>query len=137
MSDFTKKCIKLKEASYLLSTVPTKYKNDALNLVIESLKRNSSYILSENERDIKIAKENGTKSSLIDRLALNESRMQGMIDGVNTIIDLKDLSGEVMMYDNGNRTHISRMTVPLGVIGIIYESRPNVTVDAFALALKA
>ncbi|MDI9476009.1 MAG: glutamate-5-semialdehyde dehydrogenase [Natronincolaceae bacterium] len=138
MSDFTKKCIKLKEASYLLSTVPTKYKNDALNLVIESLKRNSSYILSENERDIKIAKENGTKSSLIDRLALNESRMQGMIDGVNTIIDLKDpiwRSNDVWTTETG--LTISRMTVPLGVIGIIYESRPNVTVDAFALALKS
>ena len=138
MSNFTEKCIKLKEASRLLSTVPTKYKNDALNLVVESLKKNWSYILSENEKDIKIAKEHGTKSSLIDRLTLNESRMQGMIDGVNTIIDLKDpiwQSKDVWTTENG--LVISRMTVPLGVIGIIYESRPNVTVDAFALALKS
>ncbi len=138
MSKFTEKCIKLKEASRLLSTVPTKYKNDALGLVVESLKKNWSYILSENEKDIKIAKEGGTKSSLIDRLTLNESRMQGMIDGVNTIIDLKDpiwQSNDVWTTETG--LTISRMTVPLGVIGIIYESRPNVTVDAFALALKS
>ena len=138
MSVLTEKCIKLKEASRLLSTVPTKFKNDALNLVVESLKKNSSYILSENEKDIRIAEEDGTKSSLIDRLALNESRMQGMIDGVNTIIDLKDpiwRSNDVWTTETG--LTISRMTVPLGVVGIIYESRPNVTVDAFALALKS
>ncbi len=138
MSVLTEKCIKLKEASRLLSTVPTKFKNDALNLVVESLKKNSSYILSENEKDIRIAEEDGTKSSLIDRLALNESRMQGMIDGVNTIIDLKDpiwRSNDVWTTEGG--LTISRMTVPLGVVGIIYESRPNVTVDAFALALKS
>ncbi len=138
MSVLTEKCIKLKEASRLLSTVPTKFKNDALNLVVESLKKNSSYILSENEKDIRIAEEDGTKSSLIDRLALNESRMQGLIDGVNTIIDLKDpiwRSNDVWTTETG--LTISRMTVPLGVVGIIYESRPNVTVDAFALALKS
>lgn len=138
MSDLTKKCIKLKEASHLLSAVPTKSKNDALNLVVDSLKKNLSYILSENEKDIKIAKEDGTKASLIDRLTLNEDRMQGMIDGVNTIIDLKDpiwKSNDVWTVENG--LIISKMTVPLGVIGIIYESRPNVTVDAFALALKS
>ncbi|HZK57299.1 MAG TPA: glutamate-5-semialdehyde dehydrogenase [Clostridia bacterium] len=138
MSSLIEKCTKLREASHLLSTVPTKFKNDALNLVVESLKKNSSYILSENEKDKRIAEEEGTKSSLIDRLALNESRMQGMIDGVNTIIDLKDpiwQSNDVWTTETG--LTISRMTVPLGVIGIIYESRPNVTVDAFALALKS
>lgn len=138
MSDLKEKCIKLKEASRSLSAVPTKYKNDALSLVVESLKKNYSYILSENEKDIMIAKESGTKSSLIDRLMLNESRIQGMIDGVNTIIDLKDpiwKSNDVWTTETG--LTISKMTVPLGVIGIIYESRPNVTVDAFALALKS
>lgn len=138
MSSLVEKCTKLREASHLLSTVPTKFKNDALNLVVKSLEKNHSYILAENEKDIKIAEEEGTKSSLIDRLTLNESRMQGMIDGVNTIIDLKDpiwRSNDVWTTETG--LTISRMTVPLGVIGIIYESRPNVTVDAFALALKS
>ncbi len=138
MSNLTEKCIKLKDASRLLSTVPTKLKNDALNSVVESLEENWSYILSENEKDIKAAKEEGIASSLIDRLTLNDSRMQGMIDGVKTIIDLNDpiwKSNDVWTTENG--LTISRMTVPLGVIGIIYESRPNVTVDAFALALKS
>lgn len=138
MSNLIEKCRKLKEASFILSSVSTKDKNEALQLVVDSLKKNSSYILSENEKDIKAAKESGMIDSLIDRLTLTESRMQGVIDGVRTIIDLKDpiwKSNDVWTTENG--LTISRMTVPLGVIGIIYESRPNVTVDAFALALKS
>ncbi len=138
MSNLTDKCTKLREASHMLSAVPTKYKNQALNLVAESLKKNLSYILSENKKDVEIAIENGTKDSLIDRLTLNESRMEGIIDGIKTIVDLKDpiwKSNDVWTMENG--LTISKMTVPLGVIGIIYESRPNVTVDAFALALKS
>lgn len=138
MSNLIEKCKRLKEASYDLSGAPTKDKNEALKLVIDSLNKNLQYILAENEKDVKIAKENGTKDSLIDRLTLNKSRMEGVIDGVNTIIDLKDpiwKSNDLWTTEDG--LTISRMTVPLGVIGIIYESRPNVTVDAFALALKS
>lgn len=138
MSDLIGKSKKLKEASYILSSVPTNSKNEALNLVANSLKNNSEYILAENEKDVAVAKEKGTKESLIDRLRLNEDRIQGMIDSINTIIKLKDpvwKSNDVWTLENG--LTISKMSVPLGVIGIIYESRPNVTVDAFSLALKS
>lgn len=138
MSNLTEKCTKLREASHLLPTVSTKSKNAALRLVANSLKKNLLYILSENEKDIQIAKEKGTKESLIDRLRLNEDRMQGIVDSINTIIKLNDpiwKSNDVWTLENG--LTISKMTVPLGVIGIIYESRPNVTVDAFSLALKS
>ena len=121
-----------------MPTVSTKSKNTALCLVANSLKKNLSYILSENEKDIQIAKEKGMKESLIDRLKLNEDRMQGIIDSIHAIIKLNDpiwKSNDVWTLENG--LTISKMTVPLGVIGIIYESRPNVTVDAFSLALKS
>ncbi|QUH19499.1 glutamate-5-semialdehyde dehydrogenase [Alkaliphilus sp. B6464] len=138
MSNLIEKCARLRDASHLLAATPTNSKNAALHLVANSLKKNSSYILAENEKDIKIAKEKGTKESLIDRLRLNEDRIQGMIDSINTIIKLNDpiwKSNDVWTLENG--LTISKMTVPLGVIGIIYESRPNVTLDAFALALKS
>ena len=138
VSNLIEKCEKLKEASYILSTVSAKSKNMALNLVVDSLKKNMAYILSENQKDIEIAKESGTKESLIDRLKLDEIRMQGIIDSINTVIKFDDpvwRSNDVWTLENG--LTISKMTVPLGVIGIIYESRPNVTVDAFALALKS
>lgn len=138
MSNLIEKCKKLREASYLLPTVATKSKNTALHLVANSLKKNLSHILFENEKDIEIAKEKGTKESLIDRLRLDEDRMQGIIDSIHTIIKLDDpiwKSNNVWTLENG--LTISKMNVPLGVIGIIYESRPNVTVDAFSLALKS
>lgn len=138
MSNLIEKCTKLKEASYLLGTVSTSSKNTALKLVADSLKKNSLYILAENDKDIEAAKAKGIKDSLIDRLRLNEDRIEGMIESINTIIKLNDpvwKSNDVWTLENG--LTISKMSVPLGVIGIIYESRPNVTVDAFALALKS
>lgn len=121
-----------------MPTVSTKSKNTALHLVAESLKKSLSYILSENEKDIKVVKKKNTKKSLIDRLRLNEDRMQDVIDSIETIIKLEDpiwKSNNVWTLENG--LTINKMTVPLGVIGIIYESRPNVTVDGFSLALKS
>ncbi len=138
MSILIEKCTRLKEASHLLGAVSTNSKNNALKLVADNLKKNSEYILVENEKDVETAKTKGTKESLIDRLRLTEDRIQGIIDSINTIIKLKDpiwKSNDVWTLENG--LTISKMTVPLGVIGIIYESRPNVTVDAFSLALKS
>ncbi len=132
------KCKILKETSYELGTVSTHIKNDALNKVAESIKKHQSFILEENNKDIKVAMEKGTKESLIDRLRLNQERIDGMTESINTIIKLKDpiwKSNDVWTLENG--LTISKMTVPLGVIGIIYESRPNVTVDSFSLALKS
>ncbi len=138
MSNLIGKCTLLKQASGSLGAVSTSSKNNALNLVVESLKKNAEYILSENNKDVEAARAKGTKESLIDRLRLNEDRIEGMIDSINTIIKLKDpiwRSNDVWTLENG--LTINKMTVPLGVIGIIYESRPNVTVDAFSLALKS
>lgn len=138
MPGLIEKCKRLREASFNLSSLSTRDKNQALELVIDSLNKNLSHILAENEKDIEMAKKSGMKDSLIDRLTLNEARMEGVVEGVRTIVDLQDpiwKSNDVWTTEDG--LTISRMTVPLGVIGIIYESRPNVTVDAFALALKS
>lgn len=138
MSNLIGKCTLLKQASSSLGAVSTSSKNNALDLVVESLKKNAEYILSENNKDVEAARAKGTKESLIDRLRLNEDRIEGMVDSINTIIKLKDpiwRSNDVWTLENG--LTINKMTVPLGVIGIIYESRPNVTVDAFSLALKS
>jgi len=138
MSKLIEKCTNLKEASHTLETVSTNAKNTALKLVIDSLRKNLSYILSENKKDLEIAKERGIKDSFIDRLILDENRVEDIIDGINTVINFDDpiwASNHVWTLENG--LTVSKMNVPLGVIGIIYESRPNVTVDAFALSLKS
>ncbi|HLR20812.1 MAG TPA: glutamate-5-semialdehyde dehydrogenase [Tissierellaceae bacterium] len=138
MSKLIEKCTNLKEASHTLETVSTNAKNTALKLVIDSLRKNLSYILSENKKDLEIAKERGMKDSFIDRLILDENRVEDIIDGINTVINFDDpiwASNHVWTLENG--LTVSKMNVPLGVIGIIYESRPNVTVDAFALSLKS
>lgn len=138
MSSLIDKCTRLRETSHLLSAVSTKSKNAALQLVVDSLRKNTEYILAENKKDIEAARAAGIKESLIDRLMLNKERIDGIVESIDTIIKLKDpiwTSKDVWTIENG--LTISKMTVPLGVIGIIYESRPNVTVDAFALALKS
>ena len=138
MSELIEKSQGLKQAAFELGIVETKYKNEALRQVAISLKKHQDYILEENEKDIKNAKQDNMKESLIDRLRLDEKRIDDMITGIETIIELKDpiwKSNEVWTLENG--LTISKMTVPLGVVGIIYESRPNVTVDAFSLALKS
>lgn len=138
MSYLIDKCKVLRGAAQTLSTADTKSKNEALRQVAMSLKKYQSFILEENQKDIEKAKKNGMKASLIDRLSLNEQRIDGMIEGIHTMMDLKDpvwKSNDVWTLENG--LTLSKMTVPLGVIGIIYESRPNVTVDAFSLALKS
>ncbi|WP_026476093.1 glutamate-5-semialdehyde dehydrogenase [Alkaliphilus transvaalensis] len=138
MSNLLEKCKKLKEASINLGAADTCIKNQALVKVAENLNEHRGYILSENEKDVEAAIKAGTKESLIDRLRLTDERIDGMIDSIQTILKLKDpiwRSNDVWTLENG--LTISKMTVPLGVIGIIYESRPNVTVDAFSLALKS
>lgn len=138
MSNLLKKSQSLKKASYDLALANTMKKNNALGKVAESLNKYKDLIVKENNKDISIAKENGMKDALIDRLLLDENRIDDMIKGIKEIISLKDpiwKSNEVWTIENG--LTISKMTVPLGVIGIIYESRPNVTVDAFSLAIKS
>ncbi len=121
-----------------ISTASTNQKNMALNEIADMLTANVEKIVAANDRDMEAAKASGMSSSLQDRLRLDENRIKGMAEGVRAIIELEDPVGRIesgSIRPNGLR--IAKTRVPLGVIGIIYEARPNVTVDAAALCLKA
>ena len=112
-------------------------KNEGLRRVEEELENQKSYLMAENEKDIEKAEKDGMKASLIDRLRLTEERIAGMAEGLRQIADLEDPIGATLwekVRPNGLR--IGKRVVPLGVVGIIYESRPNVTADAFGLCFK-
>jgi len=129
---------KAKEAAYELGNAPTNTKNDALLFMAEELLNEKEAILKANGIDVENAKKNGTSKAMIDRLALNEERIKGMADGLKEIIGLQDPVGEIVsMWQRPNGLQIGQKRVPLGVIGIIYEARPNVTCDAAGLCLKA
>lgn len=126
-----------RKAATALNILGQLRKNEGLKLVAEALIENKDYILQENEADIKNAKENGMKESLIDRLSLDSKRIEAMSKGLLDIIGLADPIGEVIsMKQRPNGLTIGEKRVPLGVVGIIYESRPNVTADAFGLCFK-
>lgn len=132
------KGIALKKSENELSITSTEDKNIALKKVADAIEENRKEILLANKKDVEIARKNNTSEALIDRLILDDSRLDGIIEGINTVIKLQDpvwQSSEVWTIENG--LTISRMTTPIGVLGIVYESRPNVTVDAFSLALKS
>ena len=136
--DLFEKALKVKRASEKLRNLSARKKNEALMSIRESLERNKFKILEANDEDVKRARESGIKESLIDRLKLNEKRIDGMLKMIDTVVNLKDPVGEVIdswVREDGLR--ISRVRVPIGAIGIIYESRPNVTLDATVLALKS
>ena len=138
MSYIMDKCKLLKNVEMELSQASTKEKNFALEKVAEAIDNNREEILSNNQLDIENARKMKISEALIDRLKLDNSRIDGIIEGINTVIKLPDpiwKSDRVWTVENG--LSIYKMTVPLGVMGIVYESRPNVTVDAFALALKS
>lgn len=116
----------------------TTQKNKALAAISAALIANTELIIAENAKDMAAAKENGISESLQDRLRLDESRIAGIAKGVDELIALNDPIGEIIEgITRPNGMRIAKTRVPLGVIGIIYESRPNVTVDAAALCLKA
>ncbi len=127
-----------KKAELAMTTVGTKQKNSALEAIAESLIRNKETIIKENKRDIENAKVNGMSEAMIDRLTLTESRIAGMSEGVRQVMELKDPINEIIGGEElPNGLIVEKIRVPLGVIGIIFESRPNVTVDAAALCLKS
>lgn len=125
-------------ASRVLAVSSTEDKNRALLCIAEAISKNKEKWLEANALDIKAAKEAGMREALIDRLLLTEARIEGIVKSVKEIIDLPDPIGEVTKTtERPNGLHIERRRVPLGVIGIIYEARPNVTVDAAILTLKS
>ncbi len=127
-----------REAAFVLGKTSTIKKNEALVKISEALNDNVDEILKENEKDIAAALENKMKASLVDRLRLTKERIEGIALGVKQVSELEDPVGEILgMKLRPNGLKIGQMRVPLGVIGIIYESRPNVTADAFSLCFKA
>lgn len=128
----------IKSAEKKLAIASTKEKNEALLEVAKSIKEMQDEILKANNKDITNARNKGISEAMIDRLALNEERIDSIIDGINTVIRLKDPVGNIKSgWTLENGLEVKKITVPIGTIAIIYESRPNVTVDAFALALKS
>lgn len=126
-----------KNASREAAKLGTDEKNRGLLAVADELTAQQELILEENKKDLEAAKEKGIKQSLIDRLALSEKRIADMAEGLRQIAALEDPVGEVLyMKTRPNGLRIGQKRVPLGVVGIIYESRPNVTADAFGLCFK-
>ena len=126
-----------KEASIILGKAGIEDKNEVLREAAKCLVQNQEYILSENYKDVENAKSNDMSEALIDRLSLNPDRIEAMAEGLRQVAELHDPIGSVEhMQKTPNGLLIGKKTVPLGVVGIIYESRPNVTADAFALCFK-
>ena len=129
---------KAREASRSLAVASSLQKKEALIFGAESIKENTENILEQNKKDLDIGATKGLSNALMDRLLLNEERIGSMIGGLEAIANQNDPIGEVMeAWRRPNGLEIKRVRTPLGVIGVIYESRPNVTADAGALCLKA
>ncbi|HUC90697.1 MAG TPA: glutamate-5-semialdehyde dehydrogenase [Paenibacillus sp.] len=136
-SEVKEKALRAKSAAGAMNRLTTEQKNGALLRMADALIASSASILEANERDLRRGRENGTSASLLDRLALNESRIAGMADGLRQIAELPDPVGDKLVsFSRPNGLLVEQVRVPLGVIGMIYEARPNVTVDAAGLCLK-
>ena len=127
-----------KISAHILANVSITLKNAALNAIADALNKHTDEIIGANEKDIDAGEKSGLSKSLIDRLSLNEARIADIADGVRKVIVLEDPIGKVDgMWTRPNGLKIGKMRVPLGVIGVIYEARPNVTVDVAALCIKS
>lgn len=127
-----------KQAARFLATASTDIKNSALLNMAQSIEARSAEIMAANQLDLERGTQQGLTAALLDRLALNETRIQDMAQGLREIATLPDPVGEMLeMHRRPNGLDIGRIRTPLGVIGIIYESRPNVTADAAGLCLKS
>lgn len=125
------------KASKTLISLGSVEKNNLLRQVAKDLVEQAGVILAENARDLAAAKENGISDIMLDRLRLNHERIKGIAEGVGQVADLQDPIGQVVRgYTNLDGLKIIQKRVPLGVVAMIFESRPNVSVDAFSLAFK-
>ena len=133
-----KKAKAAKEGARLLARASSKEKNNALLKMADALKKRKAELIKENKKDIAFAEKKGLSKAMVDRLALNGKRINEMAQGLIEVAALPDPVGEVIkMWQRPNGMVVGKMRVPIGVIGIIYESRPNVTADATSLCLKA
>lgn len=137
-SEAVRKARAARQASYVLANAGTTVKNKALSYIADDLLAHAGDIMDANAADVAAAREKGMSDAMIDRLTLTQDRIQGMAEGVRQVIALPDPVGQTLSsWDRPNGLHIDKVTVPLGVIAIIFESRPNVTVDAAVLCLKS
>ena len=126
-----------KKASYQLLNYTTDEKNEALLLISNQLIEEKDLIIKENKKDLQSGAENGLSTSILDRIMLDEKRIEDMASALKELVKLKDPVGEVVEeMEKENGLKIRKKTVPIGVMGMIYEARPNVTIDAASLALK-
>lgn len=130
-------CQGAKEASYSLAKKSTKERNKALLKIAEALRKNCNSIIEANKTDLSKAKENGISDAMLDRLMLNESRVEGLASAIEHVVSLPDPIGVGSTFTRPNGLKIECTTVPLGVVAMIYEARPNVTPDAASLCLKS
>lgn len=138
MNSLTDLGIKAKAASKALVSASPELKNDALRSIAKALCENADEIIKANKLDVKNARLNGMSDSMLDRLSLSDERIKGMAEGVLALCDLDDPVGKVLEESvRPNGIKIKKISVPMGVIGIIYEARPNVTSDAAAISVKA
>lgn len=127
-----------KKAKVFMNTLREEERNRALLLVAENLIKDSESIIAANAKDVENAKNNGMHPGMLDRLTLTPQRIEAIAEGVRQVKDLPDPTGRLLdTYVHANGMKIEKLSVPFGVVGMIYESRPNVTVDAFALAFKS
>ncbi|MDR9853927.1 glutamate-5-semialdehyde dehydrogenase [Paenibacillus sp. VCA1] len=138
MSEVKSKAEKARAAAAALNRMTTEQKNEALQLMADHLRKHQADLIAANQEDLERGKAQGISPSLLDRLALNPQRIESIAEGLEQIISLPDPIGDVLDdFERPNGLKISKIRVPLGVIGIVYEARPNVTVDAAGLCLKA
>jgi glutamate-5-semialdehyde dehydrogenase len=136
--DITQQALQCRDAAHAIAALPTEAKNALLRAMADALLADEAAILAANARDLEAASAKGIGSAMLDRLRLDASRLQGIAAAVREVADLADPVGQVTRaYDRPNGIHVERVRVPLGVIAMIYEARPNVTADAAALCLKA
>ncbi len=132
------KAKKAKLASRVLANISTEIKNNALFKMAAGLEKDANKLIAENKKDLVAAEQKGLSKAMIDRLTLNPDRIKAMADGLREVTALPDPVGEIIkMRRRPNGMEVGRMRVPIGLIGIIYESRPNVTADSAALCLKS
>ncbi len=135
MENFLKEA---KKSSAIVATLSSKEKKDILNKMADALEKNSEYIIEENAKDMQSAKENNLSSAMVDRLLLNKDRVEGMAKSLREIAMLKEPVGRVLDgWWTDDNIRIEKVSVPIGVVGVIYESRPNVTADVGALCFKS